>query len=285
MNRKLLAAIFTVLLASTSARAADITHELRYQFATGDILRYSVKHRMSVRNTIDEETQEAKSETDSVKVWKIVDVLPDGNLELINLVERLHMKNQLPDRVEMEYDSEKDEEPPAGFEDAAKAVGVPISLVRMTPSGEVIDREMKVHQPAADPTAPIAVRLPDDPVAIGDTWDEPIDVTVQLRGGGTKAIETRRHYKLASVEHGIAVIDVSFQVLSPVNPHIEAQLVQRLMKGTVRFDLDAGRVVSQQMDVDKRVLGYAGATSSMHYVMRMEEKLLDDVAEVARKPE
>lgn len=261
----------------------DATYDLRYKFATGDVVRYSVKHRMSVRNTIEKDTQEARSETTSVKVWKIVDVLPGGEIELNNLVEKLHMKNQLPDQVELEYDSEADQEPPTGFEDAAKAVGVIISQVRMTPRGEVLDREMKIHQPAADPTAPVAVRLPDGPVKMGDTWNEQVDVTVQMRSGGTKAIETRRHFKLASVEHGIATIETSFQVLSPVDPYIEAQLVQRLMKGNVQFDLEKGRVVSQRMDVDERVLGYAGPTSSMHYVMRMEEKLLEGVSEVARK--
>jgi hypothetical protein len=239
---------------------------------------------MTVRNTIDEQTQEAKSETSSTKVWKIIDVLPSGEIELVNLVERLHMKNHLPDQEELEYDSETDREVPAGFEDAAKAVGVPISLIRMTPRGEVIKREMKIHQPAADASAPVAVRLPEKPVRIGAIWDEPLEMTVQLKSGGSKAIETRRHYKLTGVKNGIATIEVSFQVLSPINAYIEAQLVQRLMNGTITFDIDAGRVVTQQMEVDRRVLGYAGATSSMHYVMRMNEELLDETPEVASKP-
>ena len=46
------------------------------------------------------------------------------------------------------------------------------------------------------------------------------------------------------------------------------------MEGEVKFDIEAGRVVGQQMDIDKRILGFAGPTSSMHYIMRMEEKLL-----------
>ena len=47
------------------------------------------------------------------------------------------------------------------------------------------------------------------------------------------------------------------------------------MKGTVRFDLDAGRIDSQHFEVDKRVLGFAGPTSSMHYVMQMEERITE----------
>ena len=114
-------------------------------------------------------------------------------------------------------------------------------------------------------------------MAIGETWDEPFDVKVTLESGGTKSIQTRRHHKLAGVANGIATIEVTYQVLSPIDATIECQLVQRLMEGEVQFDIEAGRVVSQKMDIDKRILGFAGPTSSMQYVMRMEEKLADTV--------
>jgi hypothetical protein len=52
----------------------------------------------------------------------------------------------------------------------------------------------------------------------------------------------------------------------------------------VKFDINAGRIVGQQMDIDKRILGFAGPTSSMQYIMRMEEKLLKKGEKVAAKP-
>jgi hypothetical protein len=128
------------------------------------------------------------------------------------------------------------------------------------------------------------VLLPEQPVAIGDSWDEPFDLTVQLKTGGTKGIQTRRHYKLAKVENGIATIAVEYQVLTPIDAHIESQIVQRLMDGEVRFDIDAGRVVSQKMEIDKRILGFAGPTSSLQYVVRMEEKLLFAPHKIVVKP-
>jgi hypothetical protein len=108
---------------------------------------------------------------------------------------------------------------------------------------------------------------------VDETWDEPFDVKVSLENGGSKSIQTRRHHKLTAVKNGFATIEVTYQVLSPIDAFAESQLVQRLMEGEVEFDIEAGRVVSQQMDVDKRILGFAGPTSSLHYVMRMEEKL------------
>jgi hypothetical protein len=127
------------------------------------------------------------------------------------------------------------------------------------------------------------VRLPDNRVEIGDTWDETFEVNVTLEKGESKSIQTRRHHKLTRVASGIATIEVTYQVLSPIDAHIECQLVQRLMEGEVQFDIEAGRVIAQHMDIDKRILGFAGPTSSMQYIMRMEEKLLKTAPKVAGK--
>lgn len=272
--------IVAAILCAVRARAEDVTpkaddtkYDLQFKLATGTVLRYSVDHRAAIRSTIDETTQQAETKTESVKAWKVTDVLPNGEIEFMNVVERVHMLNRLPDRAPVEYDSEKDKTPPPGYDDTAAAIGIPLSVVRMTPRGKVVSHSIKHHQPAADEDGLVVIRLPDQSVAIGATWDEPFDVTVQVDSGGTKSIQSRRHYKLTHVANGIATIEVTYQVLSPIDAKIESQLVQRLMKGTVRFDIDHGRIDSQLFEVDKNVLGFAGPTSSMHYVMRMEEKL------------
>ena len=276
------------ILCMSVARAGGNDAEkvtLAYKFKPGDTLRYSVDHRSSIRSTIEGATEKAIMRTESMKVWKVIDVMSDGEIEFMHMVDRVKMTNRVSDRAEMVYDSEKDAVPPAGFEDAAAAVGVPLSVIRMSPRGEVIERNVKHRQPAADAEAPVTLLLPDHPVAVGDTWNEPRIVSVQTADGAKRDIQARRHYELTKVANGIATIDVDYQVLSPIDPAIEAQLVQRLMKGAAKFDIELGRVVSQRMDVDERVLGFAGPTSSMHYVMQMEEELLDgNKKKVAAKP-
>jgi len=272
-----------------AAEATDTTaakqYELRYKFKSGDVVRYDVIHRASIRSTIDDTTQAAQSRTDSVKAWKITDVLPEGDIEFTNVVEKVHMVNQLPDKDPVEYNSERDKTPPPGFEDAAKAVGVPLSVMRITPRGKVVRRDSKIRNQNVEEDAPIVLRLPEEKVAVGDTWDEPFDVAVRLpAAGATKSIQTRRHHKLASVENGVATIEVKYQVLSPIDAQIETQIVQRLMEGEVRFDINKGQVITQQMDVDKHIIGFAGATSSLQYIMKMEERLIPNEATVASKP-
>src|SRR5688500_11019890 len=147
------AIVFSLFLAAPLTVSADApaapdptTYELRYKFSIGEVLRYEVMHRASIRSTIDETTQAAQTKTDSVKTWNITDVLPSGDIEVMNVVERVHMVNQLPGHDPTEYDSERDETPPPGFEDAAKAIGVPLSVVRISPSGKIVQRVAKIRQ-------------------------------------------------------------------------------------------------------------------------------------------
>lgn len=266
--------------------ASAATYPLAYQFEPGQRLRWEVVHRATIKTTIQGTTQTAKTKSESVKVWQMEEA-PETEEEITftHLVESVKMVNEISGRAQVEYDSEKDAAPPAGFADVAKAIGVPLTVFRIDRQGKVLHREEKHVQPGAQGDTPIAIPLPADPVPIGHVWSEPHEVRVMVQGGSNRAINTRRRLELASVQSGIAVIKVDYQILTPVNdPAVEAQLVQRLASGEVRFDIDAGRVVSQQMDVDKHVLGFSGPTSSMHYLMRFTERLLAPGERIAKQP-
>ncbi len=51
----------------------------------------------------------------------------------------------------------------------------------------------------------------------------------------------------------------------------------------MRFDIDEGRILGQQMDIDKHVVGFRGDASSIHYVNRFSERLLTEEARTAEK--
>ncbi len=269
---------------ATPSQAAEETYALQYKFKMGEVLRYSVKHATNIRTTIEGTSQEAESQSESIKAWKVTDVLPGGVMEFIHVVEVVRMSNRVPNRAVTEYDSESDKTPPPGFEQAARAVGVPLSLIRIKPSGQIVHREEKHPQPASSEDMPITMRLSDDPVAVGEQWDFTYDVEAERKSGTKLQVRTRRVCTLKSVGGDIATIGVDYQILTPVSAFIESQLIERLTKGTVRFDMKRGRVISQKFEADKRVLGFAGDTSSMHYVSRLEERLLKPGERLARKP-
>jgi hypothetical protein len=285
-------AAFALILAVANVSQADESavpkgkYLLRYKFALGDVLRYDVKHATNLRSTIDGTTQTLKTQSDSVKVWKVTDVLPSGEIEFIHLVESCRMTNETPGQPPRSFDSTSPDPPPPGFESAARAIGVPLVSIRMAPDGKVVSREEKLPQPNK-PTEdmPITLQLPAEPVGVGEKWTHAYDVVVTKSSGAEMKIRTRRLCRLRQVRSGVAVIDVDYQILTPVDPYVRAQIVERLTKGVVRFDVERGRVVQQQHTVDRREVGFAAqsAASSMHFIARTQERLLDGapVAEVA----
>lgn len=286
MHKLLLVAALFFATAGEVASATETPaekHLLQYQFQMGEVLRYQVKHATDIRTTIEETTQKAESNSESVKAWKVTDVLPSGEMEFVHVVETVKMSNTVPNRGTTTYNSATDETPPLGFEQAARAVGVPLSLVRIKPDGEIVEREEKHPQPAATEDMPITLRLPSEAIAVGEKWDATFDVEVTTASKVKQKIKTRRVCTLKSVKSGIATIKVEYQILSPVSAYIESQLVQKLTKGTVRFDINAGRIVSQRYDADRRVIGFSGKASSMHYVSRFEERLLKTGERVAQR--
>jgi len=61
-------------------------------------------------------------------------------------------------------------------------------------------------------------------------------------------------------------------VLTPVDdPRLESRLLERIWDGTIRFDVERGRVVGRQTSIDRRVVGFGGPQSSVRYKASLEE--------------
>jgi hypothetical protein len=167
----------------------------------------------------------------------------------------------------------------------ANSIGKVLSIITIDRSGEVLKRDEKAVQQGVGASGGLIVPpLPKTAVEIGHVWDAPSIVKVSLKDGTFKDIKTRQRYELQKVESGVAAIAVETQILTPVtNPEIQVQLIQRLTKGEIRFDIAAGRTLSQHLELDEQALGFSGADSSMHYAARFTEDLIPPETKTAAK--
>ncbi len=274
--------LFFVLAAAVSfvgsAQADDAaTYTLRYKFQPNETLRWDVSQLTEIRTTVSGVTQTAKTTSESVKVWKVLEVKPDGSMTFEHSVESVVMTQKMSGSAELRYDSKTDKKAPVGFEDAAASVGVPLTRLTLSPQGKVLSRERlkKKSQNAANQDGEVTMPLPEKAVAVGTTWSEPNDIDIPLPTGGVKKIKAIQLYKLDEVKSGVAVIHVETQIMTPItDPSLESQVIQKQSAGNVRFDIAAGRVVGQKMDVDKHVVGFRGEASSIHYLNRFTEEIV-----------
>lgn len=264
--------------------AASEKYDLRYKFRDGETIRWKVEHRAKIRTTVSGTTQTAETESHSVKRWTIKQIgAKTGNVEFVHSVDSILMKQRLSGRQEEVYDSTKDSQPPLAFQEVAKSVGIPLSQVRIDPSGRVIERVNHSSQ-AGGNDSQIAVLLPEKPIAVGETWSLPSEVDLKLDSGAVKKVQTRQQFTLEEVKNGVAVIRTETIILTPVrDPALEAQLVQRQSAGTIRFDIERGRVLSQELGQDKHVIGFRGEASALNYEARFQETLLSD-SDLASRP-
>jgi hypothetical protein len=267
---------------SSAAGPQPEKYLLRYRFREGDTVRWNVVHRCQIRTTVGETTQTAETTTTSVKVWRVRQVQADGTASVEYLVEDVDMRNRLTGRDEVHYNSNKDAAPPPGFQQFAQAVGVPLAVVTLDGRGKILQQKQNVVKAAPPSSSGLTLPFPDDPVAVGQQWSFPHPIEVPLPEGGVRRVKSLQTFTLQSVKTGVASIRVTTEILTPIHdPALQSQLLQFISSGTVRFDIEAGRILGQQLDVDQGVVGFRGAASSIHYVSRATEELLPPQTRIA----
>ncbi|MBA2116042.1 hypothetical protein [Bremerella alba] len=281
---RMLATLALLVATSTVAMADDTKVKLEYKFAVGDVIRSKVVHLSTVETKIKGTTQTAQSRSISTKNWKVQDVNSQGDATFIHSVENIDMWQKVTDRPEQRYNSDKDDVPPAIYTEAAKSVGVPLAKLTVDQQGRLVDREQLGGTPSSE--SQILPILPADAVAVGAAWYSPDDITVRAGNGAQKHIKTRQVFRLQSVSGSIATIATETQILTPIDdPMLKVELIQKLTRGTIKFDIEAGRVASQQLDLDETIIGFQGETSVMNYLGRMTEELIPEApAKVAAVP-
>ena len=287
-------AIFAAAACGDDSKAAESKsgskkYTLRYRFQPGETIRWDVLQQTKFRMTVSGSTQVSEMVSKSVKAWRVTDVEPDGTATFEHLVESVDMRQKFSGRQEVCYNSQTDEEPAPGFESVAESIGVPLAVVRMNTKGEILSRERKAVKAAAqNEEGQMTIPLPEEAVPVGHTWSFRYNVDLPLAGGTVKKIKTLQTFKLQGVKTGVATIEVATKILTPIHdPALEAKLIQREQSGTLRFDIDAGRVLRQQMDLDRRVVGFTpnNPASSLHYLTRFTETLLAEEPKTASRPE
>ena len=267
-----------------SGQAVDqnATYELRYKFRQDETLRWEVNHLVTVETAIQGTTQKAETGSRSTKTWRIISVDTEGNAVFVHSVEDVDMWQRVTGRQEIRYNSSTDDKVPPEYENVAASVGVPLSTITLSTVGEVIERNDRKGS-KQEQHAIVTMPFPGHPVRIQDQWETPYVIPVRTPNGTLINIQARQVFRLEKVVAGLATISLDTEVLSPVkDPRIRAQLVQRLLGGTIKFDIDAGCVRRQRMELKESVLAFSGAESSMDYKARFTEDLVEvDLAAIS----
>jgi hypothetical protein len=268
----LVAFVASTVMSTNGLAEETEQYVMRYKLAKGEVLASRVMHLAKTYTKVNDSENASESRTVSEKTWTITSVDADGNMTFVYQLESVDMSQKNGDRDEVKYRTVDGLEAPPIFSGVAADVGRPLSTVTISPLGKVLSRDEELKTPNLG-MGDITIVMPEEPVSVGDRWSVPREFRARLEDGGTKIIKIRELYTLEKVQTGIATLNVRSEPLTPYNdPKIEAQVLQQLSNGEIKFDVDAGRQISKQLSWDENVIGFAGPGSLMEYAARYEEE-------------
>lgn len=265
----------TEAASSTKAPVPAGSVVLRHKAKAGETIRTRTTHVVNTVTRIQGTEDVSDARTVSEKVWEVKTVEPNGNITFEYRVEAVNMLRKSGDQPEITYNSRTDEKAPDIFGPLAETISKPIGTITIDGTGTVVERENQAKGTTFEMggMGELAVPLPQEPVAVGAQWSIPRETRVKLEGGTYKTIKLREQYTLEKVSAGVATIRVDTHPLTPTNDtSIDSQLMQQLSKGTIKFDIDSGRLISKQLDWDENVVGFRGAESGLKYTARFTEE-------------
>jgi hypothetical protein len=281
-NASTLAICLLSFLFGVQFTQADETYLLRYRLQAGEQIVTQVTHHSETQTMISGASEDSSARTSSIKVWEVQSVDDSGNMTFEYRIDQVEISQTIADETSS-YNSQTDSQAPAVFQQVAESVAKPLATITIDPTGELVRRDRDFNVPFLG-IGEITIALPREAVAVGAQWHVARDLRLRLDQRKYKMIKVRELYCLEKVSAGVATISIATQPLTPIHdPAVEAQLIQQLSKGTIKFDIDSGRLLSKRLDWSEKVFGFQGPESSMRYGAQWTEELLPSRARMAAK--
>ncbi len=267
------AKVTAVSTAKPEAKTSSVSgsYLLRYNLKAKSKIESKVTHLAKTSTKINDVEQLSQSRTVSKKVWTVTEVAPNGDMTFVHQVDAVDMSQQVGSGEELHYNSATDSIPLEVFKKVAESIGKPLATVTINPSGQVVHRSDEANGTNLG-MGDITIPLPIEPIQLGSKWETSREIRVRREDGTPKIVKVRELYTLEKVNAGVAVITVRSEPLTPLKePEMEAQVLQQMSNGEIRFDIDAGRLISKNLVWDKTVVGFSGPGSVMDYSARLDE--------------
>lgn len=266
-----------VVLSAVFTFGADEAVLLRYSFEPSAVTKWNVVHRTLNNTTMKETTIDTETYSESEKIWKVIQVKPNGGAVIENSVAWVNLWQDITGKPRVSYDSRKDAEPSPGYERVKSMINVPLAQIELDARGNVVNRKDFFPQSELQLLNPVqlTVPFPENPVYVGDTWRVEQTLYIPKPGSTILKVKTVKTFTLESLQDNIAQITYKTRVLTPIHdPTTEAQIVQCRAKGEMKFDVKAGKSLEHVLSLNHSVPHFSGDASIVKHKNRSIETLI-----------
>jgi hypothetical protein len=272
MIRKGMAAL---LLAATTASLGQAQEVARLRWQPGQVLVYKVEESIVTTEIVGDAKVETKTQLSVVKRWQVLSVAPTGAATVQLTIPMLKFEFTPPGGDPMRFDSANPEKStPDAKAQMSKLIGVPVAVLLVDPQGRVEVKESKFGPASRYESEPPFPLLPTEGLKLGLGWERSFNIAVEPQGEKVAAV---RRYSCKSLSRGLATIALTTELAAPpAEPKEQMQLLGMQPEGEVVFDLNAGRMQSSTLKVNKEVKGFEGEKSSYRYQRSYTEQSVED---------
>ena len=243
---------------------------LRYHFKKGEELRWNVLHTLKMKNIIGGVEENIETRSRAAKIWKTLAVDAKGAATFEYRVEDIDLHQAQTGYDDAAYNSRMDKTIPPAFINLEGKINIPLAHIKVEPQGQTAKKPLREYDGRISENR-IVIPLPDEPVAVGESWSEPKLIELPQPNRTVKKIKIRQEFVLKKIISGLATIKFATLILNTLAPNEETQLFEHFSVGTMELDLDAGHFIRHQATIDKLVVGFQGASDSIRYLSRLTE--------------
>jgi hypothetical protein len=272
-QRRLAATIVAVIWASAASAQEP---NWRFQWQKGQVLTYKAEHKTSVEEVIEKSKVVTGSKLTVVKRWEVVEVDAKGTAVLRLSLTAMRNEQIRPNGETMLFDStELEKSSPELRDQMSKFIGQTLAVLSIDSQGRVLDvKQGSAARYEAEP--PFAVVFPPSPAQVGQGWLRPYGVTLDPPYGAGEKYDAKQSIKCTNIAAGKATLAIANQFAKmPENVKDHVPLIQKMAEGQATFDLQAGRVIDVQLNIDRTLTNHHGEGSSYRFKSSFSEKLID----------
>ena len=241
---------------------------LRYRFNKGEELRWTVEHRLTMRNIIGGMEENIETRSRAVKIWRTLDVDASGAGTFEYRVEDVCLHRSQTGYDDVFFNSRRDSRLPPAFSNLEGKIGVPLSHITIGTQGQTRRRPLREFASSLAENR-IVIPLPDYPVEVGERWTEPNQIELPQPNRTIRRINMRNNFALEQIHSGLATINFDTFAFNQLTPIEESQLLENFSTGAMELDLQAGHFIRHQSTVDRLIVGIRDASDSIRHLSRV----------------
>ncbi|HJT77164.1 MAG TPA: hypothetical protein VJ739_08180 [Gemmataceae bacterium] len=267
MIRRVSLAVVAALVLAAAAPAQ--TGAWRFHWQAGRVLTYRVEQSTTVTEMLSSGKVECKERLGLTKRWQVLAVDPAGVATLQLSLTALRRETTTPGGEVLFFDSANpDKSEPQVRQQMAQYLNQPIASLRVDDHGRVVEVKESKFGPAStfERDLPFRLILPDTVPQVGQAWERTYQVTVDPPAGTGEKYDAVQRWtcKAASGTSATLAVVAALKTM-PAAVGDQAPLLQNQPEGEIVFDVQAGRVQSINLHVDKELKNHQGEGTSVHF--------------------